>query len=395
MASLTDRKIPTRWIVLLGLVAARFAFGFQIQSLAALSDGYLKDTGFSNTEFGVLLGIFLAPGIFLALPGGALAQRFGDQLVITTSLVVMIFASSIAALYDGYWAMAISRLLSGTGCVMITVSATKTVVDWFAGKEISTAMAVNLTGYPAGIALALAVLAPFSTAGEWQFAFWIVTALTAFCLLVFLLSFRVNPDIAAVQSISSLPNRRETRLIILIGLVWASVNGAFLIMLGFMPSFLIDHGMTATEAGFLVSIGPMAGMLAVPVGGILADRIRKPALFIYGGNSAWALLVLAIIPLADWYLAVGILLFVAAFISAPAAGPIVASTAEVSRPEVRGPALGIFFTIFYAGSVIAPPLAGWSIDKTGSIETAIYLIPGSLVIGLIAYSFFLYGKSRV
>ncbi len=387
--------ISSRWIVLIGLMAARFAFGFQMQSLAAVSDGYLKNTGLSNTEFGILLGIFMAPGIFLSLPGGALAQKFGDRAVITVSLVLMILASSLAAMTSGYWPMMASRVLAGAGCVMITVSATKAVVDWFAGKEISTAMAANLTGYPAGITLALATLGQFSTPSEWHLAFWVVTGVTVLSLAVFLLSFRANPDIAEMPVSKLFPNSREIRLTILIGCVWASVNGAFLIMLGFMPSFLIDNGMTAPEAGFLVSISPLAGMLMVPIGGILADRIKRPALFIYAGNSLWALSVLVIIPFADWYMMVGALLFVAAMASAPAAGPIVAANAEISRPEVRGTALGIFFTVFYAGSLLAPPLAGWMIDQTGHIDAAIYLMPVILFSGLIAYSLFLYGKRRI
>ena len=78
-----------RWTVLIGLIAARIALGFHLQVLAVVGPGVSADLALTNTELGLLIGIFLAPGVVLALPGGALIQRFGEKSVIVLSLLVM------------------------------------------------------------------------------------------------------------------------------------------------------------------------------------------------------------------------------------------------------------------------------------------------------------------
>jgi MFS family permease len=52
----------------------------------------------------------------------------------------------------------------------------------------------------------------------------------------------------------------------------------------------------------------------------------------------------------------------------PPAGAIMALPAEFLRPEVRAKGMGIYFTWYYVGMAILPPLAGWLGDATGIIS---------------------------
>ena len=61
------------------------------------------------------------------------------------------------------WQMA-GRLVSGAGGVLLTVQLTKMGTDWFAGKEIATAMAIFVNSWPAGVAISLLVLPAIGTA---------------------------------------------------------------------------------------------------------------------------------------------------------------------------------------------------------------------------------------
>ena len=97
--------MPKRWTVLIGLIAARIALGFHLQVLAVVGPGVSADLALTNAELGLLIGIFLAPGIVLALPGGALTQRFGEKSVIALSLLVMTVAALLAAQGGGFWSM--------------------------------------------------------------------------------------------------------------------------------------------------------------------------------------------------------------------------------------------------------------------------------------------------
>lgn len=387
-----------RWTVLIGLIAARVALGFHMQVLAVVGPGFAGEYSISNAELGLLIGIFLAPGIVLALPGGALIQRLGEKSVIALSLLMMTAAALVAALGAGFWAMFLARLLGGAGGVMITVSAAKTVVDWFHGREINTALAANLTGYPIGVAIALFGLGGFAEPETWRNGFWIAAAAGGGALLLFMLTFDAPEKAGAVRGLGALgvlPNRSESMLIVLIGGVWAIYNGSFMIMLSFTPLFLATEGMAFEQAAILVGLAPMCSLVAVPLGGVIADRLHRPNIIIVGGAAMWGLAMALLVPFARWPVAVGVLMVAGAFAGAPPSGPIVAAAGGVPRPQARGAALGLFYTVFYLGSVVTPPLAGWAIDASGSPATGIMMMPALLLLAIAVFAVFHWQRIRL
>ncbi len=74
--------LTNRWAVLALLFAVRTGMGFQFQSVPALSPLFLTDFAITVAELGLLIGLYHAPGVALALPGGALGARFGDKRLV-------------------------------------------------------------------------------------------------------------------------------------------------------------------------------------------------------------------------------------------------------------------------------------------------------------------------
>src|SRR5205823_6485944 len=70
------------------------------------------------------------------------------------------------------------RLLSGIGAVLMNILLAKMVADWFAEREMSTAMAVMLTSWPVGLGVAAATLGGLATRSSWRMAI-VATALAA------------------------------------------------------------------------------------------------------------------------------------------------------------------------------------------------------------------------
>ena len=60
-----------------------------------------------------------------------------------------------------------------------------------------------------------------------------------------------------------------------------------------------------------------------------------------------------------------------------------ALTAEAVSPENRGPGLGIFFTWYFVGMTVAPALAGWTRDVSGSAASHIILSAGMMAVGVL------------
>ncbi len=134
-----------RWRILAVLFAARAAMAFQFQAVAALSPVMMDRFAVGLAETGLILGLYLAPGMIVALPGGALGQRFGDRQVVTAGLGLMALGGVMMALGQG-WALHLAgRLVAGVGGVLLNVLMTKMVVDWFRGREISTVRRCPMT----------------------------------------------------------------------------------------------------------------------------------------------------------------------------------------------------------------------------------------------------------
>ncbi|MCQ6453504.1 MFS transporter, partial [Vibrio parahaemolyticus] len=88
------------------------------------------------------IGLYFTPGVVLALPGGAIGKWLGDKQTTLGALALMLIGS-LAMAYGESWSWQIAgRLVAGGGGVLLNVQLTKMVTDWFAGREIATAMAI-------------------------------------------------------------------------------------------------------------------------------------------------------------------------------------------------------------------------------------------------------------
>lgn len=366
--------MATRWIVLAGLVFARIAVAYQFQSLAVVAPGFMGEFGLDALSVGTLVGLYMLPGFFLAIPGGVLSKWVGERRFLTGCLAAMVAGALICGLASGYWAIFVGRLLSGLGAVGLNVVMAKVVIDWFQDKEIATAMAVFLAGYPAGIGLALVTLGTLATADGWSHAFLITGVLGCVALFVFAATYRPAQVTTDGSTPALKPSMGEVGMVCVAGVIWALYNAAYIIVVSFVPLFLRSAGMTSASAASLVGIGLWVAIVAAPVGGVLADRSRKPNLLIVAGVLIWGLGLMLVIPWADSPLLILMLIIVTAFIGSLPPGPIVALASEVLRPQVRSAGMGVYYMWLYAGLALGPMLAGLVSDLTGDPAAPVYLI---------------------
>ena len=126
--------LSNRWTILGVLFIARISIGFQFQSVASVTPLLIADLGLNYAEIGTLIGLYMLPGVFIALPGGYLGKRFGDKRMCGTGLALMVVGGLILGISQSYSLAIAGRLISGIGAVLFNVVVTKMVTDWFAGK---------------------------------------------------------------------------------------------------------------------------------------------------------------------------------------------------------------------------------------------------------------------
>jgi MFS family permease len=233
-----------RWTILALLFTVRLAMAFQFQAVGAVSPTFMQEFGVALADIGLLISLYLAPGIVFAVPGGEIGQRFGDKPAALFGLALMIMGGLIMALATTWQGQLSGRLVAGIGGVLLNVPMSKMVTDWFAGKEISTAMAVFVNSWPAGIALALIVLPPL--AGMGVFATALATVVFAAGGLALLAFFYLPPSgLAATAGGRAWPAGAALKAVLAAGCIWGLYNAAFAMVFGYGTALLTERGWSA------------------------------------------------------------------------------------------------------------------------------------------------------
>jgi len=360
--------LGNRWFILAVLFVSRFCLGYQFQSAGSVAPFLISDFALDYRQVGTLIGLFMLPGLVLALPGGLLAKRFGDKPIVLMGMAAMVLGGLLSGVAQSYAIISAGRLIIGIGAVFLVVLLTKMVTDWFAGKELFLGMAIFIIGWPVGIAAGQATQARLAEVHGWNFVFILTTIMMAVALASMAAFYRDAPNSAAVSlSPTARLTKDELWLVCIAGAIWMFINGAYVVMLSFGPTLVSEHGASITEAAQAVSVMSWVFLFALPLGGWLSTRYKAADIVMIVGLVGSVIFGLAI-PLAS----VPSLMFALFGITFAIATPAIASLpAEILRPDNRASGFGIYYIWYYAGSALLPPIGGLLKDSTGTATTAV------------------------
>ena len=360
--------LQNRWTILAVLFTVRLTMAFQFQSVAAVAPLLGPAFGVGLADIGTLIGFYFAPGMALALPGGAIGRKFGDKQTVLAALLLMLIGGLGMALSDSWSVQIAGRLISGAGGVMLNVQMTKIVADWFAGKEIATAMAIFVNSWPAGIALSLLALPLIGSDHGIEAVYLAVAALIGAALLLFALTYQPPAKGTSAEATPSVRlDRGAATAVVTAGLIWGLFNIGFAMIFSFGPTMLVERGWSISAAGSVISCALWLGVASVPLGGLLADRSGRPSLVLIAGCIVSAMLMVAL-PRSNAVIPIVVAL---GMVFGLPAGPMMSLPARVLKAETRAIGMGIFYTLYYATMMLGPAVGGALAKRTGS--TAITL----------------------
>lgn len=364
------------WLILAAMVLARIAFGYQYQTVASLAPQLIAAYGLDYTSIGTLIGVFVAPGIVLALPLGLLGRRYGDRLIVGGGLALMTAGPLLGAVWADPAGIGAGRLLAGAGGVAMIVLQNKIISDWFTGRRFMAAISASVAAYPVGVSGAQIALPWIAAESGTVAALLSDMVLVGVALVLFLASYRDAPSALPSQRRFSLPGRRECILVMVGGLVWTAYTGCYGGFVSYVPSLMSVRGHSALIAGAVMTLATWGSIPATLAGGAIAARFGNFRVLLFGAVA----MALGCFGMAftAWPLASAVMFGVLGSVHPSV---IMAAGTLSSRPENRAVGMGIFYTTYYAGNALAPALCGHAADLIGGPGGALY---AAAAIGLLA-----------
>jgi len=360
-AALNEAGSGRRWAILALLFASRVGLGLQFQTLGSVADPLARDLHLSFTQIGTLIGLFMIPGLVLAIPLGFAGRYASDRALVAAGLAALALGGGVAAAADEFGLLALGRLLCGVGFVVTTIFFTKMVVDWFAGRELATAMAVLVMSWPFGIAMGQVGHSWLAATYGWRVPF---VAAALYCLagaLLLTAAYRAPPATTATVPAASIAlTAREWTLTLIASLVWAAFNAAYIVYLSFAPRVLVAGGLGVIEAASIISLASWVMIFSGAACGQLADRTGRSDL-ILSMCLGVAMGSLALLSHVVWAVPLSLLF---GLIGMAPAGLIMALTGVAMAPHKRAFGMGIFFSAYFVVTAPAPAIAGWLFDRS-------------------------------
>jgi MFS family permease len=370
------RSRSIAWVVC-GLVAATmYGIYYVYDSIGPVADLLQRQRGFSDTQIGMLNAIYSLPNVVLILVGGVLVDRFGTARMTLWTSAICLAGAALTAFSPSFAGMAAGRLLFGIGAETFNISATVTIAEYFASRDL--ALAMSMTTAISRMGSFSADMSPtwFAHAYRrgWQPPLVIATLIAASSLAAALGYWWVDRRKRGNTAVTAGgPAQRfvlgdllrfETAYWYLLTLcvLWYAVIFAFRSTFS-IKYFQHTHGLDLATAGAMNSYVFLAAMFATPVFGWVCDRIGRYAPMLAFGALLLPLSI-AIMALTDWNLWVATVLIGVSFSLVPAVmWPL---ACKLVSPARLGTALGLMFVVQNAGIAGANLAAGWLNDKAGA-----------------------------
>jgi len=370
-----------RWLMLAVLFLGRLCLALTFQVVAAVAPFLGSELGLDHAAIGGLISLYWLPGMVLALPAGALANRIGAKRLAILSLLVLACGSVWLALCDSYASAAAARLVCGAGSALVSVLVSIMVADWFEGRELSAALAIVLDSWIVGLAVALAAFPPLAALTSWRSVIALTAGLCLAGAVLLAATYRAPGADGARRLATSRPPdlvyalRRESLLPSLAALLWTAYNAGLLIILTYAPSMLTGFGWSLADAGLATSLVAWTSAATAPLGGVSADRrgglSATIALGCAGGAAACMLLSFGAPPFA-------IAIIAGVCIGLPPGG-IVSLPARSAAPGYVAWSMGWFMTVYYLTLAAAQWLAGIVREASASPQATVLFGCGLLV----------------
>ncbi len=382
MSHPTDAVAPRHYVFLSFLTLLNVMNFVDRQLLASFANFIVPDLGLTNTQFGLLTGLFFI--VFYSIMGllmGALADMVNRTRLIAIGLAAWSLLTAISGAARGFWTMAAPRMLIGVGESIMTPTAMSLLADRFPASRLGFASGFYYMGVPIGVGVSLLIVGYLGPAIGWRNCFYLLGAL-GLLLAVVMLFMKETPRRHHIEAKTPVEPLNFREILRTLGFALRNCPALGLTIAGGIALHFIlgaaafDQLWYVQERGFERSeiarmtgwIGMGAGILGTLFGGAGGDWFLRRTgmgrpMFLF-----WIMLFLAPVNIAYrlvdpetiWFW-VGV--FVAFFQLGCFYGPTFATVQELVPPQIRATVVAFYILVLnLVGLGFGITLGGVAID---------------------------------
>jgi DHA1 family multidrug resistance protein-like MFS transporter len=366
--------------------------GFMILGVSIISPvlpQYALSFSIPVALIGWAVSAFALARMFVDVPAGFLADRFGRKINMIVGLILIILSSVGAGLASSYLWLILARIVEGVGSALYITSATTWVAQVSAGEARGRYMSLYSGLIFAGTSFGPIIGGYAAVHFGLNAPFFIYAAFAFFGLLA---TIPLKEPVDATSAAPSELRLRDLPGVLLNGpflLVNCSVFALFFLRVGVRSTLLplyasLNLGLSEDKIGIILMVAAVVTSVLTFPSGWLSDKIgrKKPIMTCLFLSTAAVLLI----PLQT---SLGGLLGIMAFygLATGLQGSIAAWPADVAPKDKLGTSMGFYRVIGDIGMVLGPIVVTYVADYTGNstITFMPFLAPALLtfVVGIL------------
>ena len=376
MPSTSKNKVI--WLVILSILIS-FIKIFEIPPMIPT---LVSDLNISYAQAGLFMSVYAVMKCLASSPAGVISDKWGAVPIMSVSLLGICIFGILGTIGNNFELLLLWRFLSSVFLAIIFIAGTDAVSKNLPPEKVGFGMGLINATIGIGITIALLATPIISEIFEWRITF-LFTSLA--CGALFLYSLLLIKQEKAIRPVGdeNLPDPDASysfgKLLSnpMLMLVAISMGSLFVEVYGvttWIPPYLTDvYQFSPSEVG-LSSM--MLGLVMIPAaivtGYFATNMVRILWLTLSGGVVASiGILVLIMVQLSPWETALVISILTWGQTQAIVT---VTSMASIIVPKhSAGKAIGIVFTLGYAGAILATYLGGYLVTSTGDYDVSLMM----------------------
>jgi MFS family permease len=353
------------YILLLAMLTYGIVSGVARMCMPVLFTEIGLNLNLDATAIGTIWGMDPLAGVFIGLPSGLLADRFGTKRTLTVLCLLAGVFGALRGFSTNFISLVVTMFLFGLMAAATPNVVPKVTAEWFSGNRLALSNAFLNVAWSIGsmIATQFSAISLSPALGGWHNVLFFYGA-PAFALgLLWLFTGREptkmeNPALLAEQ----IPFRKalthvlRNKTVWLVGITTFAAWGATMGMVGYLPYYLKNIGWDATSADSTVTVlSLMMCIGSIPMV-LLSDKLhtRKGVLIISLGGLV---IGLSLLPFVD-ATGVWVLIIFSGFLRAGAGSlfNVVIFEDEAIGSTYGGTAIGLANSIAMIGAAASPPI---------------------------------------